>query len=106
LIAPEFRPSTLESSVKILNSNSVNLLNRLANFVGGPEIDVHPFMNLHAVDNVCGELRHCYHTIGRLSLLTTQTHLTTDFFFAETFMGAKINAQQNSESEYVKAINM
>jgi cytochrome P450 len=61
LIAPEFRPSTLESSVQILNSNLDNLLNRLATFVGGPEFDVHPFMNLHAFDNVYGELGAAYH---------------------------------------------
>ncbi|PNF34013.1 Cytochrome P450 4C1 [Cryptotermes secundus] len=76
LIAPEFRPSTLESSVQTLNSSTENLLNRLATFTGGPEFDVHPFMNLHAMDNVC-----------------------------ETFMDAKINAQQNSESEFVRAVN-
>ncbi|XP_033607274.1 cytochrome P450 4C1-like [Cryptotermes secundus] len=75
LIAPEFRPSTLESSVQILNSNLDKLINRLSTFVGGPEFDVHPFMILHSFDNVC-----------------------------ETFMGAKMNAQQNSESEFVRAI--
>lgn len=75
LISPEFRPSTLESSVQILNSNLDKLLNKLSTFVGGPEFDVHPFMVLHSFDNVC-----------------------------ETFMGAKINAQQNSESEFVRAI--
>jgi len=55
LIAPEFRPTNLETSCKILNSNIENLLNRLAAFVGGPEFDVHHFMNLHALDNVCGK---------------------------------------------------
>ncbi|XP_033607277.1 cytochrome P450 4C1 isoform X2 [Cryptotermes secundus] len=76
LIAPEFRPSTLESSVQILNSNSERLLNRLSTFLGGPEFDVYPYMNLHSIENVC-----------------------------ETFMGAKINAQQNSGSEFVRAIS-
>jgi hypothetical protein len=32
------------------------LLNKLATFAGGPEFDVHPFMNLLAIDNICGEL--------------------------------------------------
>lgn len=59
MIAPEFRPSNLESSVKILESNIDNLLKRLATFVGGPEFDVHHFMNLHALDNVWGELMRC-----------------------------------------------
>lgn len=57
LIAPEFRPSNLESSVKILSSNTDNLLDRLATFVDGPEFDVHYFMNLHSLDNVWGECR-------------------------------------------------
>ncbi|GFG36201.1 hypothetical protein Cfor_03141 [Coptotermes formosanus] len=76
LIAPEFRPSNLESSVKILSSNTDNLLDRLATFVDGPEFDVHYFMNLHSLDNVW-----------------------------ETLTGAKVDALQNSESKFVKAIN-
>jgi len=55
LIAPEFRPTNLETSCKILNGNIENLLKRLTAFVGGPEFDVHQFMNLHALDNVWGK---------------------------------------------------
>jgi len=33
------------------------------------------------------------------------THLTRRFLLSETFMGAKVDAQDNSESEFVKAIN-
>lgn len=32
-------------------------------------------------------------------------YLTKRFLLAETFMGAKVDAQDNSESEFVKAIN-
>jgi hypothetical protein len=34
-------------------------LNRLSIFVGGPEFDVHPFMNFLSFDNLYGELRIC-----------------------------------------------
>ena len=55
VISPEFRPSNLESSCKILNCNIETLLNRLATFAGGPEFDVHRLLNLHALENVCGK---------------------------------------------------
>jgi hypothetical protein len=90
MIAPEFRPSSLESSVRVLNSNTENLLNRLATFAGGPEFDVHPFMNLHAIDNICGELWRCSSqrtlTVG---LTYTMMFLTTNLFFFRNIYGSE-----------------
>jgi hypothetical protein len=82
------------------------LLNKLATFAGGPEFDVHPFMNLHAMDNVCGELS-CSSSERTLEIVLhyTTTLLTTNVLFSETFMEAKIDAQQDSQSEFVKAVN-
>jgi hypothetical protein len=63
-----------------------------------------PFMTLHALDNVCGELNPVYRSVGLLCSDITLIHLSTIFLFAETFMGTNINAQQNCEAEYVRAI--
>ena len=49
--------------------------------------------------------RHIRADMNLTNATVGTTQLTKPFLLAETFMGAKVNAQDNSESEFVKAIN-
>jgi cytochrome P450 len=51
---PAFHVKVLDKFVDTFNANSTILLDRLARHVGGPGIDVFPFMNLITLDVICG----------------------------------------------------
>jgi hypothetical protein len=48
--------------------------------------------------------RHIRADLNFSNTTVRTSELTKSFLFAETFMGAKVDAQDNSESDFVKAI--
>jgi len=57
LLTPAFHFKVLEKFVDVFNRNGKILEEKMARHVNGPELDVTPYMNLCALDNISGECR-------------------------------------------------
>ncbi|XP_063614827.1 uncharacterized protein LOC134787925 [Penaeus indicus] len=75
LLTPAFHFKILEDFVEIFNNQSIKMVKLLEKKAGGECFDIFPYITLCTLDIIC-----------------------------ETAMGCKIGAQDNSESDYVKAV--
>ena len=74
IITPSFHFQILEKFVEIMDEQGKVLISKLEPF-DGQQVNIFPFTNLYALDVIC-----------------------------ESAMGYKMNAQENKESEYIKAV--
>nr|ALX81393.1 cytochrome P450 [Liposcelis entomophila] len=75
IITPTFHFKILQEFLDVFNRNGLIMCEKLAAHAGKGPIDVFPYLNLLALDNIC-----------------------------ETAMGINMNIQKNSETTYVKAV--
>lgn len=75
IITPAFHFTILERFAEVFDQQSSILVSRLSRLCDGHIVDVHPFVSQMALDVVC-----------------------------ETAMGVQINAQTETDSEYLKAV--
>ncbi|KDR14497.1 cytochrome P450 4c3-like [Zootermopsis nevadensis] len=75
LLTPAFHFKILEDYIKVFNSNSKILIDKLTNQVGEPYVDITSYIAMCTLDIIC-----------------------------ETAMGVTINAQNNGEAEYITAV--
>lgn len=96
VITPAFHFQILEEFIDVFNSQSEIMLSKLDKESTKGSFDIYPFVALCTLDIICGKTsetclriwKRCY---GILIL--------------ETAMGTSVNAQNNSDSEYVKCVN-
>ncbi|MDK2413701.1 cytochrome P450, partial [Aphanizomenon sp. 202] len=74
-LTPAFHFKILEDFVEVFNQQSSVMVQRLQKKADGNTFDIFPYITLCTLDIIC-----------------------------ETAMGCKIGAQDNSESDYVKAV--
>lgn len=75
ILTPAFHFSILEDFVQVMNQQANVLTNILRKHVNGDGFDIFPYISLYTMDVIC-----------------------------ETSMGTKLNAQTDTNSEYVKAV--
>jgi cytochrome P450 family 4 len=96
-ITPTFHFKILEQFVEVFNRKSDILVEKLAGRADlDEEFDIYAYITLFALDVISGI---CYLEVERSSI-ESQTFV----FLLETAMGTEINAQTNTESEYVRAV--
>lgn len=89
---PAFHFNILQSFVKVFDGNSEIFVDKLSKFEA---LDIYPLTLLCALDNICGKkIAHC----------SSYLHIYNNVQFSEAAMGTKINAQNNADSSYVKAV--
>nr|XP_045615158.1 cytochrome P450 4C1-like [Procambarus clarkii] len=76
LLTPAFHFKILENHLEVFNSQSNKLINKLQKEANGEEFDIFPYITNCTLDIIC-----------------------------EAAMGCSVNAQDNSESDYVKAVH-
>ncbi|KAK3875312.1 hypothetical protein Pcinc_019808 [Petrolisthes cinctipes] len=75
MLTPAFHFKILEDFLEVFNSQSTKMVEKLANRADGQPFDIFPYITLCTLDVIC-----------------------------ETAMGVNIKAQDNSDSDYVKAV--
>lgn len=71
------------------------MVEKLDEKVGLEEFNIYENINAVALDNICGEFFFCFILMQRVNEW---------FFFVETAMGVQINAQDNPNQKYIKAV--
>jgi cytochrome P450 family 4 len=97
VITPTFHFKILEQFVDIFDEHSKIFVSKLAKFK--VQVDIFPLVALAALDVICGEIEIAKQIISKQKKLK---QILSNF--KESAMGVHINAQNNSESAYVKAV--
>lgn len=102
IITPTFHFKILEEFMDIFDQQGNTFVDILHLFAkSGETFDVFPLVTLCALDVICGKLA----AKGEWFIVEAD-HSYSPYHkcIAESAMGTKVNAQMNSESEYVKAV--
>lgn len=87
---PTFNQKILDSFVDIFSEQSQVFAEQMVRLAGKGEFDVFEALSKCTLDIICGEHRAWKATVGDSVL--------TNFFFLETAMGVKVNAQTNNDA--------
>jgi len=115
MITPAFHFSVLDSFVEMFSEKSEILIRKLQKEVGSKGFDVCPYITNCTLDIICGEHmgRHFHRAVYPITFLHVNNvyKLVEQSLFAcacsvsETAMGTPIHAQDDSGSNYVKAVH-
>lgn len=102
MLTPAFHFKILEDFVHVFNEQSSILVDKLNQQIEKKnEFDVFSFITLATLDVICGQFSH----LTNFPLFVKRIYLNyKNPNFAETAMGRNVNAQNESESDYVKAV--
>lgn len=99
-LTPAFHFKILEQFTDIFDQQSDILVNQvLSQFGPNDTVDIYPLITMMALDVICGKCTSLAQEDHRLVYIKRQI-----VFPSETAMGARVNAQLNTNSEYVTAV--
>lgn len=96
VITPAFHFKILEQFVEIFDNNSQILVKKFEPKADGQIIEIHDYVSLAALDIICGKISNKKNN--------KKPNFINRIVYLETAMGTKINAQTDTESSYVKAV--